>query len=72
MLKERDEFLDKVMEICCNVIEYEKFIKYKIIKLVLYNKIFVRLDFVVEDYVYEKVILVGKVEWLYWEVGDEE
>ena len=72
MLKERDEFLDKVMEICRNLTEHEKLTKHKTIKLALYNEILARSDFVAEDYAYEKVTLAGKVERLYREVGDEE
>ena len=72
MLKERDEFLDKVIEICRNRAEHEKLTRYKTIKLALYNKILVIPDFVAEDYAYEKATLKGKVEQLYREVGDEE
>ena len=71
-LKERDEFLDKVIEFCVNRTEHEKVARYKTIKLALYNKILVRPDFVAEECAYEKATLKGKVEQLYREVGDEE
>ena len=72
MLRERDEFLDRVIEICRNRTEHEKLTRYKTIKLSLYNKILLRPDFVAEDYAYEKATLKGKIEQLYREVGKEE
>ena len=73
MLKERDEFLDKVIEFCLQRTEFEKFARHKRIKLALYKKVLVRPGFVGEkEYAYDKATLKGKVEQLYRDVGEEE
>ena len=73
MLKERDEFLDKIIEFCLKRDEHEKLARHKAIKLALYKKVLVRPDFVGEkEYVYDKATLKGKVEQLYRDVGEEE
>ena len=73
MLKERDEFLDKVIEFCLSRAEHEKLARHKAIKLALYKKVLVRPDFVGKrEYAYEKATLKAMVEQLYREVGEEE
>ena len=73
MLKERDELLDKVIEFCFNRAEDEKLTKHRNIKLTLYKKVLVRPDFVGKtEYAYDKATLLGKVEQLYRDVGEEK
>jgi len=73
MLKERDELLDKVMKFCLNRAEHGKLARQKAIKLVLYKKVLVRPDFVGErKLAYDKEKLIGQVEQLYRDVGEEE
>ena len=73
MLKERDELLDKVIELCLNRAEHEKLARHKAIKLALYKKVLVRPDFIGEkDYAYDKATLKDKVEQLYRDVGEEK
>ena len=73
MLKERDEFLDKVIELCRTLAESEKLKKHKNIKLALYKMVLERPDFVGEKEVgYDKTTLKFKVEQLYRNAGDEE
>ena len=72
-LKKRDEYLDKVIELCLQVADHEKLTKHKNIKLALYKKALVRPDFVGEkEYAYDKTTLKGKVEQLYRNVGQKE
>ena len=73
MLKDRDVILDKVIELCLQVSDHEKLIKYKNIKLALYRKVLERPDFVGEKkYSYDKANLKSKVEKLYRDVGQQE
>ena len=72
MLKERDEFLGKIIEFCRNRSENEKLARYKTIKLALYKNVLERPDFVAEDHAYDKMTLKYKVEQLYRDVGDEQ
>ena len=73
ILKERDEILDKVIELCLQVSDHEKLAKHKNIKLALYKKVLVRPDFVgAKEYAYDKAMLKSKVEQLYRDVGEKE
>ena len=73
MLKERDEFLDKVIELCLQLDDREKLTMYKNIKLALYKKVLMRPDLVGEkDYGYDKMTLKSKVEKLYQDLGEKE
>ena len=72
MLKERDEFLDKVIELCLQLDDREKLTKHKNIKLALYKKVLMRPDLVGEkDYGYDKATLKSKVEKLYQHLGEK-
>ena len=73
ILKERDEFLDKVIELCLQVADHEKLTKHRNIKLALFKKVLLRSDFVGErEYSYNKAALKGKVEQLYRDLGQNE
>ena len=73
MLKERDEILDKAIDLCLQVSDHDKLIKYKNIKLALYRKVLEKPDFVGEKkYSYDKANLKSKVEKLYRDVGQQE
>ncbi|KAJ7350162.1 hypothetical protein OS493_038111 [Desmophyllum pertusum] len=69
MLKERDEILDKLIELCHQLGEHAKLTKYQNDKLALYKRVLVRKDFVGENYEYDKATLKSKVEELYQDVG---
>ncbi|KAJ7370322.1 hypothetical protein OS493_033119 [Desmophyllum pertusum] len=70
MLKERDEILDKLIDLCLQLDEHEKLTKYKNDKLALYKGILVRKYFVGEkEYDYDKATMKYKVEQLYQDVG---
>ena len=73
ILKERDENLDKVIELCLQVSDREKLKKHKNIKLALYKTVLVRPDFVgSKDCAYDKATLKSKVEQLYGDAGEKE
>ena len=73
MLRERDEFLDKVIGLCLQLDDREKLTKHKNVKLALYKKVLMRPDLVGDkDYAYDKERLKSKVERLYQELGQEE
>ncbi|KAL9961847.1 hypothetical protein ACROYT_G030874 [Oculina patagonica] len=73
MLKERDQFLDKVIQLCRQLRDHEKLSKHKNIKLALYKKVLVRPDFAGErKHTYDKATLKSKVEQLYQELGQVE
>ena len=73
ILQERDEFLDKVIELCLQVADHEKLTKHRNIKLALFKKVLLRPDFVGEkEYGYDKVTVKGKVEQLYRDLGQKE
>ena len=73
ILQERDEFLDKVIELCLQVADHEKLTKHRSIKLVLYKKFLLRPDFVGRKKCrYDKASLKGKVEQLYRDLGQKE
>ena len=72
MLKERDEFLDKVIGLCLQLDDREKLTKHKNIKLALYKKVLMKPDLVGEkDYGYDKMTLKSKVEQLYQDLGEK-
>ena len=73
ILQERDEFLDKVIELCLQVADHEKLTKHRNIKLALFKKVLLRPDFVGEkENGYDKASLKGKVEQLYRDLGQKE
>lgn len=73
MLKERDEILEKSIELCLKLDEHEKLLKPKNSKLALYKKVLVRPDFIGKrEYAYDKAKLKSRVEQLYKDVGQEK
>ena len=64
MLKERNEFLDKIIDFCVRRDQHEKLTKHTINKLTLYKKVLVRANFVGEKG-HEKTTLKSKVEELF-------
>ena len=64
MLKERNEFLDKIINFCVRRVQHEKLTKHTINKLTLYKKVLVRANFVGAKG-HEKATLKSKVEELF-------
>ena len=70
MLKERDEFLDKIIELCVRHDQHTKLSRHKRNKLVVYKKFLMRANFVGEKR-YEKATLKSRVEQLYQDLGEK-
>ena len=71
MLRDRTEFLDKLIELCDRHDEHEKLLKHRRTKLMLLERVLLRPNFVGEMK-QDRVSLKSAVEQLYEDVGQQE
>ena len=73
MVEERDEILDKLIDLCLQLHEHKRLAEYKMNKVALYQKVLLRPGFVGEKkHAFDKASLKSRVEQLYQDIDQRE